>query len=153
MEAQGQKQPLGGLLQGFRVLRRTREHFREFQTPWKSMQLVPFVRMVIRNDPQGIKPPLQNGLSPVADGPESFRLVTIPPAVFVESTLKRRLDFALTAPKAADLCDGRVQWHRDASTTTSYVPGPEEKREASEQQGRPEKFASGSFFYPWLIAS
>jgi len=102
--------------------------------------------MVIRNDQQGLKPGLQNFLLPVADGPESFRLLTVHPVFFGGLTLKRLWDSAPTDPKAGDLCDGIVQWHLYASTTKGYVPKSGEKKEVPEWQERPERFASDSFF-------
>ena len=73
------------------------------------MQSFPVDRMVIRNDPQGLKPLLQNFLSPAVDGIESFHPLTVQQVVFGKLMLKIQWDFVLTHPIAGDLYDGRVQ--------------------------------------------
>jgi hypothetical protein len=73
--------------------------------------------------------------------------LTVLPVVSGELRLKIRWDFARTLPRAGDLCDERVQWHPDASTTKGCAPEPEEKKEVPEWKGIPEKSVNDSYSF------
>jgi hypothetical protein len=73
--------------------------------------------------------------------------LTVPPVVFGGLRLKIRWDCARTLPRAGDLCDERVQWHPDASTTIGYALKPEEKKGVPEWKGIPEKFVKDSYSF------
>jgi hypothetical protein len=102
--------------------------------------------MKIRWDPQGLNRS-QNILPPVADEPESFRLLIVPLVVLGGLKLKIRWDCARTPTKAGDLFDEKVQWHPDASTTKGCAPEPEEKKEAPELQEILDIFVKNSYLF------